>query len=248
MSNRKSALAASDPLRRRLTLGDMTDVMVSGGVAAAAQEHGLSVERREDGSLTIGRIVLTPRGLILPNDLTAKEWLDYADVVKDIKRLLPIIIGDLINAMKDEWEWGSKYKKASELFRIPPKTCRNLAWIMGSVQLSFRRDNLTVKHYAKAAALLPEQQEYILSLASEHRWSASTLERKIEIAKAGGDVLAKEVRSGGKEATWSQQVKDVRGYVETIAHSVETDGVVNASIVEKVEAWIAELRTRGMVK
>lgn len=133
--------------------------------------------RSDQKGLSIGRVQLTARGLIAPNDLTEQEFNRVGETILAIEGTIQLLIGDWANL--NPGKWGDKWEEIAEKVGKSAKTIRNYAYVARQVEMSRRRDNLTFAHYAVVAPWEPDIQEQWLEMASLNDWSVAKMKKKI---------------------------------------------------------------------
>lgn len=134
----------------------------------------------DDGSIQINQFKITPLGLFGGEGASIQDWENIGKMLFQFHDSLQIILGDwLVNI---ERVHGKTYEQiAAELGR-KPKTLRNWKYVMSSVDVSLRRDNLTYKHYMNVAGMDYQKQSYWLGLASQNNWGAGKMQDEISNA------------------------------------------------------------------
>ena len=126
------------------------------------------------------RVNWTSVGLDIPADITPEEWREVGNVVESVYKGLPWMIGDLINASKGEWGWGSIYEVAHIMFpRYTPETLKNIASVAANIKLSSRNDNLSFAHHRAVAGLSDAEQIKWLDDADKNKLTVGELRRKM---------------------------------------------------------------------
>lgn len=135
---------------------------------------------QEDGGLQLGSFRITPLGLIGGERATETEWRKLGSALFRLHDSLQIILGDWL--VQGERIHGKTYEEIANLFGRKKKTLYNWKYVMSSVDISLRGENLTFKHYRIVAAMPPEQQAYWLGQAAASNWGAGKMQDEIDKA------------------------------------------------------------------
>ncbi len=113
---------------------------------------------------------------------------------KEMKRLAPIWLGDLLNYM--ERQWGDKYAQVLDPLGYSYQTAANAKSVMGKVAPSARQPDLTLTHYKIAAPFDPPEQERLLRRAKEEGLNTTEFNRiaRQEKRKAKHGILPCKVK------------------------------------------------------
>ncbi len=93
-----------------------------------------------------------------------EEWQNFGRVLLRAHKGIQIGLGDWLNY--GARKFGEKYTSAIALTGYDRQTLENIAWIARKVQISARREILSVGHYKVVAKLETEQQVYWLDIAA----------------------------------------------------------------------------------
>lgn len=120
------------------------------------------------------RVKFMQTGLVLPDDITADEWREIAEMVIGADDGIRWWIGDTIRAYKESWGWGNMYDIAEKMFpRYKRRALESMVYVASNVQFTLRGVNLTWSHYKVAASLSDEKQAAALKYAEEHQLSVT---------------------------------------------------------------------------
>lgn len=122
-------------------------------------------------------------GLYVGNEVSPTEWWAFLQGIKRIDTAINLVIGDCL-AYGDR-VWGVTYERVAALIDRDVQTLRDYAWVCGAVDISLRKDVLTMNHYKVVANLPHEQQRQWLEKAvmgddGKHPWSYRRLEAEIK--------------------------------------------------------------------
>ena len=180
-------------------------------------------------------------GFDLPDSLTSDEWQSIAEMVISADNGMQWLIGDIIRRYREEWGWGNMYDVAGEMFpRYKEKALRNMVYVASNIQLSLRKDNLSWTHHMVVASCTDAQQAEYLQYAVDHPMSVS--EFKDYVRGRQGDKPARRLPRPLTEEEGAFY-SDVR----TTLASLRIEGSVNATLIERVEAFCRKLRDDGKV-
>jgi hypothetical protein len=93
-------------------------------------------------------------------------------------------IGDLLNH-GEAAGYGKTYDETVAETGLSQQRIANLKWLAGAVEISRRRESLSLGHHMEIAALPPAQQDRLLELAANAGWSRAILRE--EAAKVKTD-------------------------------------------------------------
>jgi len=126
------------------------------------------------------RFRITPVGMEIPDDATEDELLEIGVILDGLETSVLWNIGDWFN--RTERIWGQTYLNDpqqddySQMW-LRYQTLRDYAWIARSVQLSFRKRQLSFSHHRNVASLekYPDLQERWLNYAIMHKLTVSVM-------------------------------------------------------------------------
>ncbi len=128
-------------------------------------------------TIIAGHFKLTPTGLEVIGDPTFDDWLSCGKYLYKTNESLQFIIGDYLQY--GEQHWGETYRKAVEVFGFDIQTLRNSKWVSRSIQPEPRHPELSFSHHREVAELEPEEQDELLTEASNNKLSVSALHKLI---------------------------------------------------------------------
>lgn len=140
------------------------------------------VHDRQQNIVWFGKFGVSSVGLHIAGEIDHDEWDAFIEGLQQLEQSVALIIGDWL-AYGDR-TWGVTYDQMARRLKRSPDTLRDYAWVCGSVEISLRKDNLTLNHYKAVAKLPYEEQAAWLSKASvgdngERAWSYRRLEAEI---------------------------------------------------------------------
>jgi len=147
-------------------------------MGAADQEMARQMVPMEDGSIQINAFRVTSVGLIGGEQASYAEWERLGKTLFRLHDSLQIILGDWL--VQGERIHGKTYEEIAVLFDRKKKTLYNWKYVMSSVDISLRGENLAFKHYRIVAAMPPEKQAYWLGQASANKWGAGKMQDEID--------------------------------------------------------------------
>lgn len=141
--------------------------------------------------LVVSSFSLQKNGLIPIGKPTFEDWQTCGAFIHEAERSVQFWIGDWLNY--GEKAWGTRYEEALQKTGLDYRTLRNYKWVASSIPLSLRRDTLSFHHHKEVANLPPEQQEYLLTKATQERWPLLKLKQEkyrltLEVARTGASM------------------------------------------------------------
>lgn len=135
--------------------------------------------------------VVMPHGLAVEGQPSLDEWLEVGALLDKASDSVHWWIGDWLNYGMEHYEIdGEKptYDQAMEMLEerglnFSYGTLRQDKYVAGAVPLSMRIDKLKWNHHLLVAPLPPEQQQYWLNYAEEHKLTTRELRAAIKGAK-----------------------------------------------------------------
>ncbi len=127
---------------------------------------------------------LSPVGWSVPDDLTLDEWYNAGESIVKANKMIGWIIGDWLNA--GEYKLGEMrnvYETASQITGLSTSRLQNLKSLATKVEISRRREILTIHHHEQVASKTPDKQTHWLSQAEKNEWSARQLQQAIKDAE-----------------------------------------------------------------
>jgi hypothetical protein len=124
---------------------------------------------------------VTPVSWQPPAELTFEEWAAIGNTLQQVNASLNWWIGDWLNY--GERKWGEMYAQAVEVTGWDYDRLRDAKWVSGSIQLSFRNDNLSWTHHRHVASLSPTEQAEWLGRAAANGWRSGQLKEAIKASK-----------------------------------------------------------------
>lgn len=138
----------------------------------------LALLPRDDGTMQLGGFVLTPVGLIVPDQPSPDDWMTLGHILKRIEGSLQWLIGDWCVA--GERIYGVTYEQIAAEFGYEKQTLWTYAWVARQVKRSIRIDQLSFSHHRLVAALEAEaDQRAWLEKAAAEGWSLVKLRREL---------------------------------------------------------------------
>jgi hypothetical protein len=124
------------------------------------------------------RAKLYPQALVLPKDLSDKEWERVGHSLKTLDERRQWWLGDW-------WRFGSySYGKraaivAKGMFPYTFETLMTYGWVAAKVKASIRIETLSFGHHQQVAPLPQRQQKWWLRRAAHNNWSVKVLGERI---------------------------------------------------------------------
>jgi Holliday junction resolvase-like predicted endonuclease len=95
----------------------------------------------------------------------------------------------LVYATAQRWgEIDAIYQQASEVLKVPVGTLQNWASVARNVEISRRRENLSLSHHIEVRGLSPEWQTYLLEQAEVRKLSKIQLRQVVALLNSGTSV------------------------------------------------------------
>lgn len=110
----------------------------------------------DNGDISFGRCVITPVGLVMPDDVTDEELMAVGRVMDSLETALDWNRADWFNRA-DNRVWGQMYQTAEDLsgeIELKYNTQKDYAWIARNVELSIRNRQLSFTHHRLVAPLV----------------------------------------------------------------------------------------------
>lgn len=191
------------------------------------------IKREPNGTLTYKRAVLTPVGLVLPDDATDAELIEIGLVLRGMESSIQWLIGDWLN--RAERVWGQVY---DDVPGYSYGTLRTYASVARSVQLSIRIDKLSFAHHQLVTALNENDQREWLRYALEQGLSVAQMRKAMKgeqpaEAEQGSSVQRQAVK-------WSAEVVDDYGRLATLNERQRVQLKQRAAWLARYYAEIAE--------
>lgn len=188
MPNKADRLKANMP-----TLAGVTAVAVGEPEVIEViryEDNPNAIQRHADDILTYKRFVMTPVGLIAPDDATVDELIEIEGVLENLETSIQWNIGDWYNRAKQQNVWGRMYElQPTKEVEYKYQTLADYAWVAGAIDFSIRNRKLSFSHHRQIAPLIPELQvlwlEYAATRSTKLKLSALKEDMKL---LAGRDV------------------------------------------------------------
>jgi len=150
----------------------------------AKQDQGAAVVALSSNAIQFTRV-----GAVV-NGLSVDDWGMVMTQLKAIQQAFAWVVGDmLVYATAQRWgEIDGIYQQASVVLEVPIKTLQNWASVARNVQISRRRENLSLSHHVEVQGLTPEWQEYLLEQAEVRKLSVQQLRQVVTLLNSGSDV------------------------------------------------------------
>lgn len=157
----------------------------------------------DEENFTYKRVVITPTGLMMPDDMTFEEWRDVGAVLTHMESAISWAVADwaLMAANRvDYWlpadpdvdlskvEFDTKYEQLLLLTNYSYQTLRDYAWIADSVPVSIRNRHVSFSHHrlvAKYAGDTDKQWDWLIK-AQRNQWSVSQMQTAMNAALKSG--------------------------------------------------------------
>ena len=196
-SDNRSKLEASDPFAKRPSMFDLTDNMAEGGVEPLRAEPQI-IERvveiekvvevahpvmtDADGVTWVGNIGMSQTGLVIPQDITANEWVAFYSVISNIKQSIQFIIGDWFAYGADKFAYT--YEEIAQATGYKTSTVETFASVCRNVPRLTRVNSLGFSHHRIVSTLAPAKQIEALNHAVENQLSARDLQEYLTEKKS----------------------------------------------------------------
>ena len=130
----------------------------------------------------------TPTSLTLDEDTSFDNCENIAGLLARIDHSLRWWIGDLLAFT--ERRYGETFAQLGVKFGLSESTLGNAMFVSSKICPSRRREALTWSHHAEVAGLPESEQERMLDLAVENRWTRLTLRHRIQAKKLEAEYSA----------------------------------------------------------
>lgn len=169
--------------RSRLASSSMQDVAAAifGDVTTSSLQP-VDISSHDDGSVTIGGLRLTSTGIVFESDISEDQWLSLLYGIEKIKRAYVWILADWLRygIERRYGETAQRIQEIAEITGYSTDALNDLAWIAGAIEISSRKENLSIKHHKLVAKFDVSQQMYWLDYAEQNKLSASDLDAAIK--------------------------------------------------------------------
>lgn len=137
------------------------------------------VVRKQRPMLSLGTgTVANTTGLKLVDDMEYDDWAAIARKLALFVNAPRWWVGDWVNY--GEEAYGLKYQEALALTDLTYQAIADLAYVAGRIELSRRRESLSVAHHREVAPLSPEEQDRWLDRAEAEGWTRDNLRAAIQ--------------------------------------------------------------------
>ncbi len=167
----------------RKTAANISDT-VSGEDLQTASTSRPHASRRAEPLTPYPRILVTPVGLQIPDNISYEDWENAGGKLAQIANTSAWCLGDWI--VHGQERFRDRYRCAAQEAGLDYQTLRNYAWVARKVQQARRRHQLSFQHHAEVASLDAAEQNRWLRQAEANKWSRNTLRIKIRAAADHG--------------------------------------------------------------
>lgn len=152
----------------------------------AKQDEGAAVVALSSNAIQFTRV-----GAVV-NGLSVDDWGIVMMQLKAIQQAFAWVVGDmLVYATAQRWgEIDAIYQQASEVLEVPAGTLQNWTSVARNIEISRRRENLSLSHHIEVRGLSPEWQTYLLEQAEVRKLSIQQLRQVVTLLNSGSDVAA----------------------------------------------------------
>jgi hypothetical protein len=123
------------------------------------------------------RVMVSSRGLVLPNRLPFERWLGIGRRLSAVSSSSAWCLGDWLAF--GQTVYAGRYRRAIEQTSLDYQTLRNYAWVARRFAMSRRRDTLSFGHHAEVASLAEPEQDFWLGKAEQHGWPVKRLRKEV---------------------------------------------------------------------
>ncbi len=149
-------------------------------------------------------VSLTQLGLIVTREeLSPDEYNRLLHTSLVISRASNWVLGDTLNLASRTWgnkATGSKYEEAAAFTGLSPSTIRHIANTCRSIPYGRRHPDLSFTHHAEACAHTsdPDEQDAVLSMASEQKQNVSDMRKSMRSAGSARPKTTDELSAGAE--------------------------------------------------
>ena len=137
-----------------------------------ANQQGMLVPKND--GLYYNRICITETGLVIPSDITIKEYEDVGEFLLDLSSRMQWLLGDWL-AFGSERQWGETYQRIATKFDYEVETLYSYASVCRKVLIRIK--DLSFSHHRLVMNMPPDMQRYWLEKALRESLSVNTLQR-----------------------------------------------------------------------
>lgn len=143
------------------------------------QDNPNAIQRHDDGTMTYKRFVMTPVGLVVPEDMTDDEWNDVGRVIRDLDTSISWVIGDW--ALYAKQQWKAMASEIAEAFGYETSTIETYASICENIPRLIRNQTAHFSHH-RLVAKLGNQDLQVAWLAYLGHFKLRIADAKTEMA------------------------------------------------------------------
>lgn len=206
--------------------------------------------------LTVGKFsfyAVSETGMSFIPETPKVQWLDavkrlthfYEGSAMAKERCL-MLLADALNF--GELAYGEDYTQAVDGMRqalgLSPKTISNAKWAFGKIDVSLRKEGITLHHYNLIAALEPSEQARFINKAIQKQMTIRELRDEIAIVhpktkrgkpRAGKKTLIVDLES--EEGLLHAQVKIAEWLLEQSRNKVKLNGAWKSALEDPYKAY-----------
>lgn len=134
------------------------------------------------GPATTAVVRTSSVGMTFNARITAEQWAQIGPLILRRADSSSWWLGDWV--IYGERNFGSRYDGAIAATGLEYKTLRNYVVVARRFDVSRRRDTVSFGHHAELCALDDDEQDRLLDLACEQRWSRAELRRQVRADQA----------------------------------------------------------------
>jgi hypothetical protein len=150
----------------------------------AQQAQGASIVALNNNAIQFTRV-----GAMV-SSITPDDWRIVMGQLKSIQQAFAWVVGDmLVYATSQKWgEIDAIYQHTSQALDIPVKTLQNWSSVARNVEISRRREILTLSHHIEVQGQNPDWQIYLLEQAEARKLSVAQLRQVVVLLNTGSDI------------------------------------------------------------
>lgn len=190
----------------------------------------------KENALQVGsKFKTTAVGIVATGKPSWAEWECALSVTASIVKSSPFWLGDMLNF--GEHTYGQKYSQAIDDLGLDPGYLRNVAYVCGRVELSFRNDKLSFSHHTAVAPCDPADQKKWIDLAVSNKWTVAQLRE----AMKGEEEPGEAGDAPDEDDELSTLIREIEEYLDGLADNHARSTALEA-MLRKIKALAAKYR------
>ena len=192
-------------------------------------------------SLVGRRATVQKSAMIFPKDLPERSWERIGSNLRELTNSSAWWLADWLLFGEATYGWR-RYREAIERTGLDYQTLRNYAWVARRFERHRRHDSLSFAHHAEVTRLSPQEQDYWLRKAEQHKWSRNELRKAVRLG------LSEQSRTGddapGHQQEAARAAAPAKAATLTLELSADQLDHYSKSAAEHglpVEQWVTQV-------